>query len=86
MSGVLVESGMCEGDIVTSPLVWCVHGEGRVCMWRVKVCVNWMCDVGMCRRIIGGRKRWRVCWWRGYLEVKVYGCRHMYILVPKIVQ
>ena len=29
MSGVLVESGMCEGDIVTLPLVWCVHGEGR---------------------------------------------------------
>ena len=49
-----MESGMCEGDIVTSPLVWCVHGEGRVCMWRVKVCVNWMCDVGMCGRIIGG--------------------------------
>ena len=78
MSGVLTESGMCEGDNVASPLVWCVYGEGRVCTCRVRVCVNWMCDVGVCGTrgcmgVVHGEERVKGVLGEGVFEV----CRSM---------
>lgn len=36
--------------------------------------------------VVHGEERVEGALGEGVLEVKVYGCRHMYILIPKMVQ